>query len=162
MAVVQNMDVAGIVRRIRRFRYETVKAASSGLANLSSNDIARLNSYLSAVTVYADWVVSQPELDLPESSPMTYDLGDAESLPVPENESLADLENLWRILEIEMVNSQSARMPANLISHDERRLREIISKSASFLADYASQVQPLDLPESAPLRPSTGAGRTGI
>ena len=160
--IVNNMDVAGLIRRIRRFRYETVKAASSSLANLSNADIGRLTSYLSALTTYANWVVSQPELDLPESSPMTYDLGDAESLPVPENESLVDLETMWRLLEIELGNSQSARMPANLISHDERRLREIIAKSESFLADYASQVQPLDLPESAPLRANTGAGRTGI
>lgn len=160
--IVNNLDVAGIIRRCRRFRYECVKSVSSGLAATTSNDVARMKSFLSAIIVYADWVVAQPELDLPESAPLSIDLGEPEELTMPENEALVDMEALWTAMDTEMGNSQSARMATGLISHDERRLRDLVGKADSFLDNYIAQVQPLDLPESAPLRAQTGAGRSGV
>lgn len=159
---VYNMDVAGIIRRLRRFRYETVKAVSSSLANVSEADFARAKSYLEALTKYLNWIVAQPQLDLPESSPREIDLGEPEALTLPENEALVDLMNLYDVFEIEIGHSQSARQSTGIISHDEVRIRALIEKMNRFLDDYVAEVLPLDLPESAPLRPVTGEGRTGI
>lgn len=160
--VVQNMDVAGVVRRLRRFKFETVKSASSGLASVSAADFTRAKSYLDAVTKYLDWIVAQPQLDLPETSPRTIDLGEGEELAIPENESLVDLVEMYNAIEGEIGNSQSARMSTGIVSHDEKRIRELIAKMGAFLDEYVATVLPLDLPESAPQRPSTGAGRTGV
>ena len=160
--IVNNLDVAGVIRRLRRFKIETVKSASSALASVSLADFTRAKSYLSAVGAYMDWIVSQPHLDLPETAPKSIDLGDSEVNPMPENESLVDIIALYDALEVEIANSQSARMATGIISHDENRIRAILAKMEAFLDDYVSKVLPLDVPESSPLRPQTGPGRLGV
>lgn len=160
--LVYNMDVAGLVRRIRRFRFETCKAVSSNLAAVSGSDFERAKSYLAAVTSYIDWIVSQPYLDLPEFAPKAMELGEPEKLPAAENESIVDLMVMYDALEVEIANSQSARQATGLISHDEKRIRNVIAKMNAFLDTYVSQVLPLDLPESSPYLPMTGEGRKGV
>ena len=159
---VYNYQIAGLIRRLRRFRYETVKAASSGLAHVTEHDIRRASAYLDAAVAYVDWVASQSQLDLPESTPLEIDLGELEALDMPENESLVDIMAMYERLEKEIGWSQSARLGDSLISHDEKRFRDMIAKMKAFIADYVQTIQPLDLPESAPLRAQTGEGRTGV
>ena len=156
------MQVAGLIRRLRRFRYETVKAASSGVAHVNEHDLRRAKSYLGAVEAYLNWIVSQPQLDLPESTPNPIDLGDPEVLPFPENESLTDLMVMYELLEKEIGNSQSARLGDSVISHDEKRVRDLVSKMRAFLETFVETILPMDLPESSPLKEGTGVGRTGI
>ena len=160
--IVFNYQIAGLIRRLRRFRFETVKAASSSLAHVTEHDLERARAYLAAVLSYLDWVVSQPQLDLPESTPREIDLGSAEPLNMPENESLVDMMVMYDLLEIEIGNSQSARLGDSIISHDEKRVRAVAAKMESFLKDYVEIHLPLDLPESAPFREQTGPGRTGV
>lgn len=159
---VYNYQIAGLIRRLRRFRYETVKAASSALAHVTEHDLRRSVSFLDAAESYVDWVVSQKQLDLPESTPLKIELGEPEQLEMPENESLVDLMAMYDRLEKEIGWSQSARLGDSLIIHDERRFRDMISKMRAFISDYVQQILPLDLPESAPLREQTGEGRTGV
>ena len=160
--IVNNLDVAGVIRRLRRFKMETVKSASSALAAVSGADFARAKSYLNAVSIYMDWIVSQPQLDLPETSPKVIELGEGEVFTMPENESLVDLCALYDAMEVEIANSQSARMCTGIISHDENRIRALIEKMNSFLDEYVSKVLPLDVPESSPSRVSTGIGKGGV
>jgi len=162
MPSIYNQDVYGLIRRLRRFRYETVKADSSGLADVNQFDIARAQSYLTAVKTYLDWVVNQPQLDLPETAPRAFELPSREDLPMPENESLVDLMHLYDSLEEELANCQSARHGTGVISHDEQRVRAIVTKMENFIANYVQPTQPLDLPESAPKREMTGEGRKGV
>jgi hypothetical protein len=159
--IVYNYQIAGLIRRLRRFRFESVKAASSALAHVTEHDLTRARAYLAAVVSYLDWVVSQPQLDLPESTPREIDLGDAEKLTMPENESLVDMMIMYDLLESEIGNSQSARLGDSIISHDETRFRSIVDKMELFLTDYVEVHLPLDLPESSPLRAQTGPGRKG-
>ena len=160
--IVYNYQVAGLIRRLRRFRYETVKASSSALAHVTEHDLNRAKTYLSAVTSYLDWVVSQPQLDLPESTPRAIDMGDPETLTLPENESLVDVMVMYDLLETEIGSSQSSRLGDSVISHDEKRIRAIVTKMEAFLESYVEVNLPMDLPESAPLRDLTGPGRTGV
>lgn len=157
-----NHDIAGFCRRLRRFKYEWAKSASANVAFVSDADAERLRSYLNGLIAYKAWVQTQPVLDLPETSPREIDLGEPAPLSAPENEAIGDVMQLWDILEHELINSQSSRMPARLISHDERRVDMLLEKMSRFLEDYIMQVQPLDLPESSPLRGDVGAGRLGI
>lgn len=160
--ITYNYQVAGLVRRLRRFRFETNKAASSALASVNGSDFTRAKTYLAAVESYLNWVVSIPQLDLPESTPREIDLGKQEDLEMPENESLVDLMEMYNLLELEIGHSQSSRMGDSIISHDEKRMRELLNKMNLFLDNYVATVLPLDLPESAPLRGQTGPGRTGV
>ena len=157
-----NMDIAGVIRRSRRFRFETVKAVSSSLANVSASDFNRAKSYLNALTVYLDHVVAQPQLDLPEWAPHDINLGEPEVISMPENEALVDLLMMYDAMEVEIGHSQSSRQATGIVSHDELRIRNIIAKMENFLDGYISNVLPLDLPESSPLRENTGAGRKGV
>jgi hypothetical protein len=141
---------------------ETVKATSSPLAHVNEHDLRRAKSYLAAAESYLNWIVSQPQLDLPESSPTLIDLGDPQDLDMPENEALADLMAMYDRLEKEIGWSQSSRMGDSIISHDENRIRALLSKMNLFLDDYVSQVLPLDVPESSPLREQTGPGQQGV
>lgn len=159
---VYNYQIAGLIRRLRRFRYETVKATSSGLAHVNEHDLRRAKSYLMAASSYLDWIVSQPQLDLPESSPREIELGEAEKLDMPENESLVDMMEMYNLFEVEMGHSQSARLGDSIVTHDEKRARDLIAKMEAFLVNYVETVLPMDLPESAPLREQTGPGRTGV
>lgn len=162
MAKTMNHDIAGFVRRMRRFKYEWAKSASGNVAFVSEADADRLRSYLRGLLAYKAWFQTQPILDLPETSPREIDLGEAEQLAMPENEAIVDIMEHWDILEYELIHSQSSRMPARLISHDERRADQLLEKMSRFLEDYIMQIQPLDLPESSPLRGDVGPGRRGL
>lgn len=162
MGKVRNYEIYGLVRRLRRFKFEAAKAVSADLSDVNTHDITRAKSYLTAVTTYLDWVVAQPELDLPASHPQEYELPPESDLNMPENESTVDFLHMFKILETEIVNSQSARKQAGIISHDERRVRDILLKMNNFITQYIEPTKPLDLPESSPLRETVGDGRLGV
>lgn len=157
--VVQNMDIAGLVRRIRRFKYEVNKCVSAGLMHTTRADSDRFVSYLDSLRKYFDWMVAQPQQDLPEWHPTQIDLGESEKLEQPENEALADLITQLGALEVEMGECQSARMHTAMMAHDEKRFRDIVMKIEAFINDYIMMVQPLDMPESTPSRALTGPGK---
>ena len=162
MYETQNMDIFGLCRRMRRYRYELAYSVSSGVAFMKKEDADRLRSYLAGLSSYKQWFQAEPDLDLPESSPKSYDIGEPEKLPTVENESIVDLINMLDTCEHELLHSQSSRLSGRLISHDERRVDALLAKCSSFLEQYISQVLPLDLPESSPLRPESGPGRKGL
>jgi hypothetical protein len=160
--VVNNMDIAGLVRRMRRFKEEVHKCQSSSLMHTTNKDLDRFRSYLNALVFYFDWMVAQPQQDLPEWHPKDIDLGEPEQLSLPENEALVDLIQQLDALEAEMAYSQSARMHTSVMQHDETRFREIVAKIDAYIDNYVATIQPLDMPESTPRREMTGAGRRSV
>jgi hypothetical protein len=159
-----NHDVAGMCTRMHRFIVEAKKSVSSGMAQVNEFDQQRLASYLTAMTGYADWVVSQPQLDLPETHPRLLEVtlmpdDDVENI---ENESLRDVCRLWKLAILELASSQSSRSSSGLVKFDEARLRAIIAKTQALLDNYIKAIDPLDLPESSPAYPMSGAGKTGV
>jgi len=160
--VVNNHDVAGIHTRINRFIEELYKSVSSGTSQVNAFDQTRLNSYLDGITTYVDWVVGQPQLDLPETHPRPIQLEPNPQVADIENESVNDVLRLLSIARDEIVNSQSARDPSSLNKFDEARLRSVVAKIKAFLTTYIQVTTPLDLPESSPQASESGPGRTGI
>lgn len=160
--LVYNSDVAGLHRRINRFIVEMAKSASNQSSLMSEFDQNRLESYLSAVKAYVGWVVSQPALDLPETSPREYQLDEDPVLTVVENEAITDILRMLEVAREEMVNGQSARMPCGLLVFDVQRLNAIVNKIEKFLIDYVRVITPLDLPESSPSRAIAPKGSTGV
>lgn len=162
MVEVNNHDVAGLYSRINRFIEELIKSVSSGTSQVNAFDATRIKSYLNAIEVYTDWVLAQPQLDLPETHPRKIVLAESPAVSQVENESLNDLIRLFEILRDEIVNSQSARDGAGLNKFDSERLKSIVEKAKNFISSYVEGVSPLDLPESSPVRAGSGPGRTGI
>lgn len=160
--VVYNPDVAGLHRRINRFIIEMSKSASNQFSMMNEFDQVRLMTYLTAIRAYVAWVVSQPQLDLPETSPKTYTLDAEPSWEMVENESIVDVLRMLEIAKTEIINGQSARMPSGFIGFDVTRVLAVVAKIEAFLKDYVQVITPLDLPESSPSRASSGAGSVGV
>lgn len=162
MASVTNHDIVGLYNRMNRFLEEAYKSVSSAASEYNEFDMARSKSYLDAIDTYHDWVVAQPQLDLPETAPKEYALISPATIARVENESINDFIRIFEISRDELVNSQSARVAAGLLPFDSTRLRAITSKARLFLTTYVEPIAPLDMPESSPQAPSSGAGRGGI
>ena len=105
-----NHDVAGLWRRINRFIVELAKSQSNPSNQVKSYDQKRMKTYLDAITAYVDWIVSQPELDLPETHPRLIALDAPPEFTVPENESLMDAIAMLELARDETVNGQSIRV----------------------------------------------------
>jgi hypothetical protein len=162
MPTVNNHDVAGIARRINRFIDELQKSVSSESSQINAYDLERSRTYLKAVEEYHNWVMSQPQLDLPETHPRQINVEDGPALVSVENESLTDLVYMLALTRDEVLNGQSARQGSGLVIFDSNRLMAIVQKMNAFLETYVSEVTPLDLPESSPMRSGAQDGRAGI
>lgn len=161
-ATTYNTDIYGIVRRINRFIEELVKSVSSNVSGTNTFDVARAKTYVSAIRSYTDWVVAQPELDLPETAPRPTALPESPVIPKMENDSIVDLATLFELARDEISNSQSSRLGAGLTRHDLTRLISLLDKADAFIVSYIEVTDPLDLPESTPMHSMTGPGRTGV
>lgn len=161
---VYNMDVSGVARRLNRFISELIRSVSSGTSQVNGFDHQRALSYISATEVYIDHVVAQPQLDLPETHPRAFPVEPKVEWSINdiENESVIDLVQMLEITREEIINGQSARLPAGLISFDETRVRAVLAKANAFLTGYVSNVTPIDLPESSPMRDMVLPGRGGV
>ena len=159
---VYNHDVLGLHRRINRFIEEVAKSTSSGGSQVNEYDQNRLSTYLQAIKGYHDWVVAQPQLDLPETHPRTWPLQANPEIPEIENESAVDVVNMLELARDELVSGQSARNASGLIKFDSTRLMAVVDKAEKFLQDYISVVTPLDLPESSPMKQQTPPGKRGV
>lgn len=157
-----NSDVCGLVRRINRFILEMAHSQSSGVSKTTSFDVVRALSYIDAVRKYHAWVIDQPELDLPETSPNKYKLPVSPDIPEMENESIYDICNLFAVARDELANSQSSRLSSNLMPVDSSRLLAVLDKASNFIATFVTVVDPLDQPETSPMSAVTGLGRQGV
>lgn len=160
--ITYNHDIAGLQRRINRFIYEMIKSVSNAGSLLNQFDRERLITYLNSIRVYVAWIVSQPLLDLPETSPREIQLDPNPEWDLVENEAIIDIVRMLELARDEVVNSQSARNASGLNKFDEARILAMVEKVDKFITNYIDQVTPLDLPESSPMRSAASAGKGGV
>ena len=156
-----NIDVHSIVRRYNRILEEIARSQSSGVSFTNPFDVNRIASYVVAMRNFQNFVVSQPLLDCPETGPTELPLPANPQMPVLENESMMDVINLVEIARDEIANSQSSRMPTNLLKFDKDRQDSYLAKIEQLMM-YVASSEPLDLPESSPMQDVTGQGRQGV
>lgn len=145
---VFNMDVAGYIRRLRAMKNELVQSNSAKLPAISDADLKRFRSHLESLEQYAVYACDQCELDLPKWSPKEIELGESVKVEGVSNHSIIDILAMVEAVEVEMVQSQSARQSSGLISHDEERLDAIMGKIHALLDSFVSTVPPQDLPNN--------------
>lgn len=156
-----NIDVHSVVRRYNRFIQEVQKSQSSGISQTMPFDVTRVQSYIKSMIAFQSFIVSQPLLDCPETGPTEIPLpGNPVVAPI-ENESAYDFIQLVEIARDELANSQSARLPTNLVKFDFDRQQAYLSKMQKLL-DYVGAAEPLDLPESSPSHAVSGSGAQGV
>lgn len=156
-----NHDVRMVHNEYCRYIEETLKAQSANLAMIRDADKNRLLSYLDRMVQILDWIVAQPQVDLPESHPDIYELQEYPPLTKVENESLNMLATLFDLARKENANSSSSRAPSGMVSFDESRQRQYISKARNLLV-MSDSISPVDFPESSPRADSITDGRLGI
>jgi len=160
---INNHDVVILADQLARFIEELYKSVSSGLSLVNTFDQARWQQYITNIRALHTHIISQPQLDLPETHPWQWAVEPLVNLGFEdtENDSINQAVRLFLLAREELLNSQLARMPAGLIIYDPSRFVSIISKAESFLINYVATATPLDFPESSPQEPETGPGRTG-
>lgn len=160
-ASTYNTDIHSIVRRYNRMLVEIQRSQSSGVSFVNPFDVARVRSYVAAMQNYQAFIVSQPLLDCPETGPTELALPENPKMPMIENESAFDAIQLIEIARDEISNSQSSRMPTNLLAFDYDRQKSYLEKIGKLL-DYVAASEPLDLPESSPMQVVSGPGNLGV
>lgn len=150
VSTIHNHDIMGLVRRINRFIIEIAQSQSAGGSLIREADLTRLKLFQVALKFYKTWVVSQPELDLPETHPEEMAVPDPPDVMPSENESLKDVVIMYTKMRDELLNSQSGQVSTGLSEADARRFDDIIAKLDNFITDYIEETNPMDLPESTP------------
>ena len=160
-ASTMNIDVHSIVRRYNRMLVEIAKSQSSGISQVMPFDVVRITSYVTAMRAQLDFIVAQPLLDCPETGPMEMPLPPLPQVTPIENESAYDLMTLLEVARDEIANSQSSRIPSNLVKFDYDRQVAYLSKVMNLVA-YINANEPLDFPESSPMVQMSGPGNRGV
>ena len=156
-----NTDVHSISRRLNRIVNELVKSQSSGVSQTMPFDLTRVKAYINALLAYAEYITTEPLLDLPETAPEEMELPPHPVVPSMENDSVWDIVNLVAIARDELENSQSSRLGTNFVRFDYERLQATMRKALNLVA-YIEAAEPLDLPESMPRDAMTGPGNRGV
>lgn len=157
-----NTDIYGFVARGNRFIMEIAKAQSSGVSGTIPFDVERAKSYVSGLRKYVAYFTAQPLLDLPKTGPTEIDLPVKAVIPRMENDSSYDLCTLISLAVDEISDSESSRLPTNLLSFDKIRVTALLDRMDNFIDNFIIVVNPLDTPETSPSVPSTGQGVRGI
>lgn len=160
-AYTYNIDVHSCARRYNRMIVEVTRSQSSGISYALPFDMARVKAYIAQMQGFLAYIVAQPLLDCPETGPTLIPMPENPVIPPIENESAMDLVHLIEIARDEIGNSQSSRMPTNLIKFDYDRQMSYLAKMQTLLT-YVEKAEPLDLPESSPMMPVSGPGARGV
>ena len=160
---VLNHDVDWLWNKFNRMIYELYKSVSgSTVSGMNLFDQDRLEAYIANLRGAIDHVVGQPQLDLPETHPKIYVLKESPVTKPVDDDDVSHCIEMLELCREELANSVSSRQPSGLITFDEARARAVLDKAENFLNNYIKVVTPIDMPESAPREPVSGAGRTGI
>lgn len=159
---VYNHDIASLSQRLFRIGQEIFKAVSANASFINQFDQTRINDYLKMLTSKLDWIVGEPLLDLPESSPTEWVVEEPAQYQTVENEASNDILRLVYLTLVELQFSQSARIASGIIKHDESRMRALIQKLNNFMTQFVAETNPEDLPESSPKYDMSGHGRQGV
>lgn len=157
-----NLDVVYVNDKLCRYAGEVIKSVSSSVAHVNDFDMARALKYLGDIDAAVSYVLSLPQLDMPESHPTAYKLQPMPEMPDMENDELDHMVRLLNAARRELINSQSSRMAAGFLPFDAGRVTALVAKARQWLTEYVGARAPMDLPETSPQELITGAGRGGV
>ena len=150
MQELLSQDIYFLLKRFRLLQNSIINAVSNNTNYIAGPDRIRIDAYLKAVKDLKAWIVSQPFMDLPQTSPNGYGdrLGNAVLIPEMENLDAMVILELMVTADIELRKSQSSRQSTGMISDDSARWDKNILKIEKFLTDFVDQNSPVDRPDS--------------
>lgn len=155
-----NIDIRAMYNDIRKYRKEAYLNQSNGVQAFHPKDIERQKSYIAALRSRLEKAVRTPVPDKPETHPSPYTLVDMEVLPEVENETSNTMVQKWHDIAMELVDSQSSRYAASMLSFDAERIEDLIVDLEDEI-EYAENSLPLDLPDSSPTKAIAPPGQRG-
>lgn len=148
---VNNLDIAGLIRRIDRIIYEFHHCSSASSSGVRKKDRERFDSWIELLTSYKDDAQGREEMDTPKSHTREYPLEyvSNESRTGLKNQAIVDIIYMLENMITDLAHSDSAGDPNRLSEHDEQRFNEAIEGIEGFLANHVDEHTPSDMPEQA-------------
>lgn len=153
-STVQNLDLINLATQVTRFIEEHAKCQSASRDDTNQHDLKRCQDMIDFFKTRWENVVGTPELDTPYAHPEDYA---APTWPaLPENIQNADLHgliNLWSLIVIELLRSNSAERATGVSEADANRIVMITEKIQNNVNTMTADPS-VDLPDAADLEPS--------
>jgi hypothetical protein len=161
--MTRNADVKMLCVKVKEYAYEFHRSVSNNLPTIRQADRIRMTQWLNDLRTLKAWIVGQPELDVPKSSPRTIPLEGwaQDEFSRVNNEVINQIVDTMWVMWVELATGVSTVMPNGLYPPDQVRYDKLMDKMERLLVDYADKILPLDLPESHPDEPTAGPGRHG-
>ena len=145
-----NVCVLGIDERIWRITQELRKNVSARVTAMSENDKKRIDSYYEMLIAYTELAAENMQ-DFHYQ--IEFALTDILAIQGPvENEAInSALQYLWGA-DVNLRQSQSARLNDGLLPQDKEDFLNAVKKSQSMVNNAFDNFNPLDMPQSNPRR----------
>ena len=156
-----NINIQSMYARCNDFIVEALHCNSANIAQMMPADAARFSARIAAMRSYInDYVVVVPMLDMVKTGQTAKQLDASPIMVEVENQTIMELANAVRDFRDELANSQSTRLPNNLMKFDTERANNMLTKLDQLLA-YDAKAEPLDSPASTPDELMAGKGNIG-
>lgn len=160
----KNIDIRGIVTKLRYFRGEISDSQSANGNRLEEFDKVRWLSYFQDLEADITHGKNRVPVDTPKYAGKRYfDLGKPEQYAAVENMAVNDLIEYTIMLEVEILNSSSSRKTFGFDEFDHARWMAIINNVIrAHINDYMAKMLPMDLPETTPSKFTVADGKMGL
>lgn len=156
-----NRDIATVYLKTNDFLVEAIHCNSANVAQTMPADAARFSARIADLRSFIlDYVVPPPLLDMVKTGQVAKQLDASPNIVEVENQTIQGLVGLVIDFRDEMANSQSTRLPNNLMKFDQIRAIAMLDKMDQLMA-YDAKSQPLDSPASTPDELMAGKGNIG-
>jgi len=149
---VRNTDVKWVVDHIKVFVRQMEKSSSARHWGMNTDDQKRAKQYIDRTIKAIEHVISQPDMDTPQTDPESLDI-----LPLPSAEEIVSpavrrLVRYFRIMHNELVRSQSAQQSGGLSNPDVARARNYMARATNLIDTYVAGEEAMDIPEGTELQ----------
>ena len=153
-STVQNLDLINLATQVMRFVEEHANCQSASRDDTNQHDLRRCQDMVDFFNTRWNNVVGTPELDTPYAHPEDYEAPVWPKLPEKiQNADLTGLINLWSLIVIELLRSNSAERATGVSEADAQRIVAIVEKIQNNITTMVADPS-VDLPDAADLEPA--------
>lgn len=156
-----NRDIVAIYEKSNDFLEEVLHSNSANVAQIMPADAARITARIDDIRKFVNlYVVTEPILDMVKTGQQAKFFTPGPNIVEVENTTLQYLIGQVTDFRDEVANSQSTRLPNNLMKFDTVRVLAMLDKMDKLMG-YDSTAQPLDSPASTPDELMVSRGNVG-
>jgi len=147
--VTNNFNIKAIYSQVNIFIVEMQASASASTQTLLEDDKTRINSWIHALHDYSDKVLKGTKmLDLPNVHPRGKSLPDAPPKKEVTNKFITELVDMLSEVRDQLLESSSSNISNGLITFDQTRYDNGLTKLDEYMTGYVEEIEPLDEPET--------------